>query len=484
MSVYRPDITNAQLTDAEFDELRAGAYAESPETPLVDFDEAVAFAHRHMRERNLPRALEQAQAEGRTLVQPRAGVGDFEGERMTLRVLEEAGADVMPVTVDSFTRMRRYEDAARGARESTPTHSKLNGYPVVHYGVERTRQIVLERKSPFHLRANSTDLRLIAEVGFAAGMSGFVSGPLYSTVQYSKDVSLATSIRNWQFCYRLMGKYTEAGVPMVDDALGFTQSGVFSIPSLMHAGVVLEALIMAGQGVKHVLAYAISQSTLSQDVAAVLAVRELTEEYLRRFGYDDVQVYVAANCWAGPYPANESAAYGLTSIGTTVAALGGAELLYVKSIEEGFGVPTAEGNAATVRASRYVLHQLAGQDFARTSPEVQFERELNLLEGRAILDAALHLGDGDPVQAAIRGCEAGVLDYPVAPSNVVKGKVLAVRDARGAARFLDYGDVPIPAEARDMEKERLDERRVRKGSPLGYQDVVADLDHMVWKGEI
>jgi methylaspartate mutase epsilon subunit len=246
----------------------------------------------------------------------------------------------------------------------------------------------------------------------------------------------------------------------------------------MHAGVVLEALIMAAQGVKHVLAYAISQGTIAQDIAACLAVQELTEDYLARLGFDDVNVYMTSNHFAGAFPPDEAAAFGLISANTFVATMARATLLYVKSIEEGFGVPTAEGNAASVRSTRYLLHLLAGQDFGVHSEDVEFERELNLLEGRAILDAVLDLGDGDPVQGAIRAFEAGVLDEPAAPSKVAHGDVLVVRDARGAVRFLDPGNVPIPPEARRLERERLEGRERRKGAALGYDDIVADIDYI------
>jgi methylaspartate mutase epsilon subunit len=71
-----------------------------------------------------------------------------------------------------------------------------------------------------------------------------------------------------------------------------------------------------------------------------------------------------------------------------------------------------------------------------------------------------------------------VLDEPAAPSRVAHGDILVVRDLHGAVRFLDYGNVPIPEEARRMERERLDLRAAKKGAPLGYDDVVADLNHL------
>lgn len=472
------DVTNEVLDDDDFERERLEVFAQHPATEAFDLEEAFSFCRREMADRNIPALLGAAKAEGRTLVEPRAGVANLQGQRKLLQTLEEAGSDILPFTIDSLTRTLRFDQASRAVQGSTATRSLLNGYPIVHHGVQTTRELVLEHQRPVHCRGNSTDLRLVSEIGFASGMSGFVSGPVYSTVQYSKNDPIEHSIRRWQYVYRLMGKYTEAGVPIVDDALGLTQSGTASVPALMHAGVVLEALIMAGQGVKHVLAYAISQGTLAQDIAACLAVQQLTEEYLAKLGFDDVEVYMTSNHWAAAFPADESAAYGLISVNTVVAAMARATLLYVKSIEEGFGVPTAEGNAASVRATRYVLHLLGEQDFGIGSEDVQFELELNLLQARAILDAALDLGDGDPVRATVRGFEAGVLDEPAAPSRIVKGDILVVRDLKGAVRFLDYGGVPIPEEARRMERERLESRATRKGAELTYDDIVKDLNHV------
>jgi len=470
------DVSNAKLDETEFEIERRAVFAQAP-TVLEPFslDEAVRFHLDRAPDRNVALHLLAAKRAGLTLVQPRAGVGSLEGQRRLMRILADSGADIVPMTIDSMTRTLKFSEAASAAQKSTVERSLLNGYPIVAHGIQATRDLVLECPKPVHVRANATDLRLVAEHAFASGVSGFVSGPMYATLEYSKDVDLARSIRNWQYIFRLIGNYAEAGVPIAEDALGFTQSGSYSVPSLMHVGVVLDALIMAGQGVKHVIAYAISQGTLAQDIAACLAVGGLVDEYLKRAGFNDVEVYVSSNHWNGSFPTDEAEAYGLIALNTLVGALAKCQLIYVKSIEEGVGVPTAEGNAASVRATKYVVRVLADQIFGVSSDEVAFELELNLIEARAILDAVLDLGHGDAALGAVRAFQAGVLDVPFSPSRVARGDVLVVRDVQGAVRFLDPAGIPLPARALKMEADRLALRAHRIGRPVGYDELVADL---------
>lgn len=467
-------VSNARLDDAEFARERSEVLSQY-RSGVGELEEAFAFHRAHMVERNAVRVVEEAYRAGRTLVQPRAGVATIAGERLLLGQLEEAGSAILPVSVDSLTRNLRFPEAAALLGMSTGSASKLNGFPVVSHGVEVTRRLVGAFSRPFMLRANAIDLRLVAETALASGMTGFVSGPMYATLEYSKDVRLEESIRKWQYVFRLIGRYTEAGIPIVEDSIGFSQSGTYSVPALMHVGVVLDALIMAGQGVKHILVYSMNQGALAQDIASCMAVKELADEYLGRCGFPGVQTYVASSHWNGIFPEDPSAAYALIVLNTVVAALARATMVYVKSIEEGIGVPSAEGNAASVRATHATLRLLEGQDLGRNDPDVAFERELNLLEGRAMLDAVLSLGHGDPVLGVIQAFDQGVLDLPLVPSRLARGNVLVVRDARGAARFMDPGQLPLPPQALRMERERLAERERGLGRRLGYLDVVADI---------
>ena len=53
-----------------------------------------------------------------------------------------AGVDVLPLTIDSHTRLNDYVSAAKMLRLSEETETDmLNGYPLVNHGYRSTRKI-------------------------------------------------------------------------------------------------------------------------------------------------------------------------------------------------------------------------------------------------------------------------------------------------------------------------------------------------------
>lgn len=470
-------VSNAKIPFDEWQVQREDVFREQLGQEPYDLDETTPWAVENARRGSMSGVLAAAKADGSTVVVPRAGVASMDGQRELMRALDEAGAGVLPITIDSLTRERKFEEAAKRLAASTRDESLLNGFPIVAHGIAATRELITSFDKPVIIRANAVDLRIVAETGLAAGGTSFVSGPMYATLEYSKHTSLAESIPMWQYVFRVLGHYTEHGVPAGDDAVGFAQSGTCSVPSLMLVGTVIDALIMAGQGVKHIMPYAMLQGNIAQDVACCLASEELTQEYLQRLGFNDVTTYVASSDWNGAFPHRIPDAYGLISTNIVAAAIAKAPLNYVKTIEEGVGVPSAAANAASIRITRYLFRLIGLQADQLKSDAVDFERELILMQARAILDAVLDVGDGDPALGAVKALELGILDIPFSPNVHVKGNVLPIRDAAGAVRFLDHGNLPIPAEALRLESERLALRR-GQGPELSYQDMIDDLDFL------
>ena len=87
--------------------------------------------------KSFSKKLAKAKAERRTLIQPRAGVALIDEHVKLLQYLQDKGeADLLPTTIDSYTRQNRYKEAEDGIKESVRTQkSMLNGFPAVNHGV-------------------------------------------------------------------------------------------------------------------------------------------------------------------------------------------------------------------------------------------------------------------------------------------------------------------------------------------------------------
>ncbi len=65
-----------------------------------------------------------------------------------------------------------------------------------------------------------------------------------------------------------------------------------------------------------------------------------------------------------------------------------------------------------------------------------------------------------------------MLDTPLSSNVNMKGLVLGVRDLRGACRYLDFGNLPLPEEAKAYNREKIAEREKAEGKKLDYHTVV------------
>ena len=163
------DIQNKRIPDGEFAQLRKEVLAQWPTGNAVDLQEAVAY-HKSMPAcRNFSQKLLDAKRDGRTLVQPRAGVPVVEEHIKLMQFLEKEGeADLLPSTIDSYTRQNRYQEAENGIAESIRLgRAMLNGFPAVNHGVANCRRVVESVNVPMQVRHGTPDARLLTEITYA-----------------------------------------------------------------------------------------------------------------------------------------------------------------------------------------------------------------------------------------------------------------------------------------------------------------------------
>lgn len=447
----------------------------------VDFAEAVAFHKELPQSKIFAHKLAEAQEKGCTYAQPRAGVALLNDHLELLRYLQdEGGADFLPTTIDSYTRLNRYAEAQTGIEESRSLgRSMLNGFPAVNHGVAACRRIIEGTTVPVQVRHGTPDARLLAEITLAGGFTAFEGGGITYNIPYAKDIPLAKSIRYWQYVDRLAGLYEEAGAVINREPFG-PMMGTLVPPAISHAVSVIECILAVAQGVRNIsLGYG-QCGNLLQDVAALHTLPRLAQEYLERLGLPAAALTTVFHQWMGGFPQDEARAYAVISWGAVTAALGKATRVIVKTPHEALGIPTKEANAAGIRTTKQILNMLQDQALPAIQ-EIALEEEIIAAETRSILDKALDLGEGDLAAGTVRAFQAGVIDVPFAPSRCCAGKILPVRDYQGAVRFLDFGNLPFNAEIKDYHRERIARRGREEGREPSFQMVIDDI-YAIGKG--
>jgi methylaspartate mutase epsilon subunit len=421
-------LKNKRFENEVFEEMRQEVLKQWPTGREVNFEEAVEYHKIIPRKKIFSNRLERAKKNGETLVQPRAGVALTEEHVQLLKFLEEKGeADLLPTTIDSYTRQNRYEEAENGIMESRSAgRSLLNGYPAVNQGVKRCRYVNESVNVPVQVRHGTPDARLLAEISMAGGFTAFEGGGISYNIPYAKNVSIEKTIFDWQYVDRLVGMYEEAGVTINREPFG-PLTGTLVPPCISHSVAVIESLLAAEQGVKNITVGYGQCGNLIQDVAAIRTLGTLTEEYLEKFGYKDVVVTTVLHQWMGGFPQDEAKAFGVISWGAVSAALSGATKVIVKTPHEAMGVPTKEANAEGLRATKQIITMLRDQKMPITS-QLDTEMKVIIQETRSILNRVYELGDGDMAIGTVRAFEAGVIDVPFAPSKLNMGKILPARD--------------------------------------------------------
>jgi len=469
------ELANKKTEAETFLKKRAEVLAGWPTGRDVDLDEAVAYQLSMPPEKNFAARMAKAADERVTLAQPRAGVALVDELINLLRYLENEGeADLLPATIDSYTRLNRYPEAQKGIEESQAQgRSMLNGFPAVSHGVAACRRVVEAVKSPIQVRHGTPDARLLAEITLAGGFTAFEGGGISYNIPYAKDVPLARSIADWQYVDRLVGYYEEKGVTINREPFG-PLTGTLVPPCISHSIGIIEAALAAGQGVKSITLGYGQCGNLLQDVAALKTLPALADEYLGKLGHSGIRITTVFHQWMGGFPQDEAKAYGVITWGAAAAALAKATKVIVKTPHEAVGIPTREANAAGLRATRQVLNMLADQTLPETK-EVNREMEVIIMETRAILDKVLELGDGDIALGTVRAFEAGALDVPFAPSRFNAGRLMPARDNTGAVRFLDYGSLPFSGLIADFHREQIAARGRAEQREPGFQMVIDDI---------
>ena len=323
------------------------------------------------------------------------------------------------------------------------------------------------------MRHGTPDARLLGEITLCSGFSSYEGGGISYNIPYAKHVPLERSIRHWQYCDRLIGRYEEAGIRINREPFG-PLTGTLVPPFISHVVAIVEGLLALEQGVRCITLGYGQAGNLVQDIAAIRSLRKLAHHYFLNAGYSDYQLTTVFHQWMGGFPEDEAQAIAVICLGALVARQARATKIIVKTPHEASGVPTLEANQAGLKATRQMVNMISDQNRV-DGPEISAEIEVIEAEVHAVMRRIFKLGRGDIAVGAVEAFRTGVMDIPFAPATANLGKLTPVRDNFGAIRVFDMGNVPLTPDVIAYHRDKIAERASAEGREASFNMVVDDV---------
>src|SRR5436190_8226735 len=413
------------------------------------------------------------------LTQPRGGFPLFEAQYRLTQELDAAGADFIPLTIDSCTRHNQYETAEQLLRRSeNEGKNYLNGYPLVSHGYALTRELYSGLNKPVSLRHGTPDARLLAEVAIAAGIVEIEGGGICYCFPYSEGFPLDRSLLYWQYVDRVCAVNSTEAAPIHRESFG-PLSATLVPPAIVVAIQIIEALLAAEQGVTSFAVSFGQTGSVIQDIATAHILKTLTREYLGMFGFESMRTYLVYHQWMGRFPPEPAKAGALIAGSSVIASIISADKIVVKTVDEALGIPDPWINADAVDIVRYMCRTFRSSE-PLTSPLI--EREIALIESetRSILQTIFSMPGEVFWQSVFHAFQLGCLDVPFSPHADNANKLISMRDSNGSIRICDRGNVLICDEDAEEERVLLQSRLAcSRDSEQTYERLLRDINMMV-----
>jgi methylaspartate mutase epsilon subunit len=469
------DIENKRLTEDEFLEERREVLAQWPTGKDVDLEEAIAFHKSLPPHKVYVHKLKHAKEHGEIYAITGMGKATIEEQIDFLTYVEKEGqADLLGTSVDSFSRQNDYESAEKGIAESRKRgRSAINGLPLVNHGVAGFRKVIEAVNSPVSMRYGAADPRLIDEIGYAGGHTSGAADPLMNFWHHSSRVPLESVLSTHRYVHRLIGWYEEHGVPICASCQGMYSAGIS--PSLQIAAILVQVIMMVEQGVRNMRLFFASHGNLAQDVSTGHVLLKLKGDYLKKLGYADIEGFLSTGFMLVQYPLEAGAAFAVIFMNTLMAKLCGAQINDIRTVAEAKGIPTKEDTAYSFRTAKAMENFLQSQEVEVDKKELEIETQMAEREARSIVDRVLELGDGDVVVGIVKAVKSGALDNTFSTNVASPRKVMSVKDATGAMRYLNHGSLPFTEDILNFHRSKIAEREKKKGKKLDYETLVSDL---------
>jgi methylaspartate mutase epsilon subunit len=421
----------------------------TPYTDSFDFDEIREFIKGASKNLFISHKFKNSD---KILVQPRGGFPTYEKVFELYKEFKEAGVDILPLTIDSNTRLNDYEMAKKMLTLSEETdENMLNGYPLVTHGYRVTRKMVTHYDTPISLRHGTPDARLLVEVALASGIFEIEGGPITYLLPYSKNFPLDKAFLYWKYVEKVCAEYSKLNEPINRESFG-PLSATLQPPAIVIVIQILEMLLSLEEGVKSFSVSFSQTGSISQDIVSSNVIKRLSRKYADMFGYNDAKIHLVYHQWMGAFPRDKEFSDSLITTSTVIASLVRADKMITKTRDEAYGIPTKEANASAVRNTQYTLGILKGLP---TITDKEEEENLTQMVDD-ILEAVFNDSADTLWRKIFNSIKNGIIDIPFSPHIINNSEAITVRDKDYNIRFYERGKIPISDKCLAYERSKID----------------------------
>ncbi len=385
------------------------------------------------------------------LVQPRGGFPTYDKVFQLYKEFKNSGVDVLPLTIDSNTRLNDYATAKKMLALSEENDvDMLNGYPLINHGYRTTRKMITHYDTPVSLRHGTPDARLLVEIALASGIFEIEGGPITYLLPYSKNFPLDKAFLYWKYVERVCAAYSELNEPINRESFG-PLSATMQPPAIVLVIQIIEMLLSLEEGVKSFSVSFSQTGSMLQDVVSSNVLKKLSRKYADRFGHNDAVINLVYHQWMGAFPYNKHYSDSLINTSTVIAAMVGADKIITKTRNEAFGIPTKEANALAVANVKYTLNMLKG--LPKISDEAEEENLTNMVN--EIMEAVLNDSADTLWRKVFNAIKKGHIEIPFSPHIINANEVITVRDPDGNIRIHNKGKLPISDKSFAFERSKI-----------------------------
>ncbi|MEA3384724.1 MAG: methylaspartate mutase [Campylobacterota bacterium] len=388
---------------------------------------------------------------GTTLVQPRGGFPTYDKMFELYKEFKAVDVDVLPMTIDSNTRLNDYSQAAKMLKLSEDENKDfLNGFPLINHGYKKARKMITHFDTPISLRHGTPDARLLVDMAIASGAFEIEGGPITYILPYSKNFPQDKAFLYWKHVERVTAKYSTLNEPINRESFG-PLTATLVPPVITIVIQIAEMLLSLEEGVKSFSVSFAQTGSVNQDLVTAKVLRKLAKKYADIISCGDATINLVYHQWMGAFPRDKHKSDSLIDMGAMMAGLVGADKIITKTRAEAFGIPTKEDNAQAVSNVKYILNTMRGiPNFVDPEEEENLTREVDEVFEAIFNDKADTLW-----RKIFNSIKNGIIDVPFSPHIINNNELITVRDDQSNIRIYKKGKLPISDKSFKFEQSKL-----------------------------